>query len=237
MLVVPVASSGPCDFPSGPSHRGQRKFAIKVLATRSDDSVEDVTNQVNWTSSNFAAAKIAPSGLAHGQAQGSSTIGAELMTPLGKIQTATRLTVVSATTPLPGAYSYRYDNTGTGQNRFETLLTPRNVNATTFGKLFAVPIDGYVYAQPLYVGNVSVSGQGTHNVVYVATENDTVFAIDADSGAELFRSNLGPAVPKDQLACLDMGPQIGITGTPVIDPVTRTLYVAAKIFSNGSTFF
>ena len=73
--------------------------------------------------------------------------------------------------------------------------------------------------------------------MYVATENDTIFAIDADTGAELFRSNLGPAVPKDQLPCPDMGPQIGITGTPVIDPVTHTLYVAAKTFSSGSTSF
>jgi hypothetical protein len=237
VLVVPVAPVALAISPEDPTMDVNGNSQFKVLATRSDDSVEDVTNQVNWTLSNSAVAKIAPSGLAHGQAQGSSTIGAELMTPLGKIQTATRLTVVSTTRPLAGAYSYRYDNTGTGQNRLETLLTPRNVNAATFGKLFAAPVDGYVYAQPLYVRDVAVVGHGTHNVVYIATENDTIFAIDADSGAELFRSNLGPAVPKDQLPCPDMGPQIGITGTPVIDPVTHTLYVAAKTFSSGSTFF
>jgi hypothetical protein len=237
VVVVPVAPVALAISPADPAIDVNGNSQFKVSATRSDDSVEDVTSQVNWTSSDSAVAKIAPSGLAHGQAQGSSTIGVELMTSLGKIQTAARLTVVSTTSRLAGAYSSRYDNSGTGQNRFETLLTPRNVNAATFGKLFAAPMDGYVYAQPLYVRDVPVVGQSTHNVVYVATENDTIFALDADTGAELFHSNLGPAVPKDQLPCPDMGPQIGITGTPVIDPVTHTLYVAAKTFSNGSSSF
>ena len=237
MSVVPVAAVALAISPADPAIDVNGDSQFKVSATRSDDSVKDVTTQVSWSSSNPAVAKVAPSGLAHGQAQGSATISAGLMTPVGKIQTATRLNVVSTTTPLAGASSYRYDNTGAGQNRFETLLTPRNVNATMFGKLFAAAVDGYIYAQPLYVRNVAVVGQGIHNVVYVATENDTVFAIDADSGAELFRSHLGPAVPKDQLPCPDMGPQIGITGTPVIDPVTHTLYVAAKTFSSGSTSF
>jgi hypothetical protein len=236
-LVVPVAPVALAISPADPAIDVNGNSQFKVLATRSDDSVEDVTSQVNWTSSNSAVAKIAPSGLAHGQEQGSSTIGAELTTSLGKIQTATRLSVVSTSSPLAGAYSYRYDNTGTGQNRFETLLTPRNVNVATFGKLFAAPVDGYVYAQPLYVRDIAVVGQGTHNVAYIATENDTIIAVDADSGAELFHSNLGPAVPKDQLPCPDMGPQIGITGTPVIDPAAHTLYVAAKTFSNGRTFY
>jgi outer membrane protein assembly factor BamB len=210
---------------------------LKVLATSSDDSVSDVTGQVNWTSSDPAVVKLTPSGMAHGQLQGSSTIVAELMTSLGNIQTATRLNVLSTTDHLAGVYSYRYDQTGTGQNRLETLLTPKNVQAATFGKLFATPLDGYVYAQPLYVSNVAVPGHGTRNVVYTATENNTVFAIDADSGDELFRTNLGPAVPEDQLVCRDMGPQVGITGTPVIDPATHTLFTAAKTFKNGSSFF
>ena len=237
VLVVPVTPVALAVSPADPAIDINGNSQFKALATRSDDSVEDVTNQVHWTSSNSAIAKIAPSGLAHGQAQGGSTIGAELTTPLGKILTATRLTVVSTKNPLAGVYSYRYGDTGTGQNRFENLLNPRNVNASTFGKLFAAPVDGYVYAQPLYVRDVAVAGQGIKNVVFVATENDTIFAIDADSGAELFHSNLGPAVPKDQLPCPDMGPRIGITGTPVIDPVTRTLYVAAKTFSGGTTSF
>lgn len=215
--------------------KGESRF--RVLATASDGQVEDVTRSVQWTSSAPDIVAIKAPGVARGLAQGRSTIVAELTTATGVIQTATRLSVVSRANPLSGVYSYRYDDRGTGQNRFETLLNPQNVNSRTFGKLFASPVDGYVYAQPLYVANVAVSGQGTHNVVYVATENNTIFAIDADSGIVLFHTNLGPAVPKDQLVCPDMGPQIGITGTPVIDPATETLYVAAKTFQSGRHFF
>jgi outer membrane protein assembly factor BamB len=215
--------------------KGESQF--RVLATSSDGQVEDVTRRVQWTSSAPAIVEVTPAGLARGRAQGRSTIVAQLTTPLGTIQTATGLSVVATANALGGVYSYRYDDRGTGQNRFETLLKPQNVSSRTFGKLFATPVDGYVYAQPLYVANVAVAGKGTHNVVYVATENNTILAIDADSGTVLFHTNLGPAVPKDQLVCPDMGPQTGITGTPVIDPATQTLYVAAKTFQNGRQFF
>ncbi len=237
VTVVPVTPIALAIRPTDETIALNADSQFTVWATRSDDSMEDVTNQVTWTSSVPDVANIAPSGLVHGQAQGSSTVSAELMTLLGNVKTASRVRVVSTTNPLPGAYVYRYDNLGTGQNRFETLLTPKNVNAATFGKLFAAPVGGYVYAQPLYVANVTVAGRGTHNVVYVATEHDTVLAIDADSGAELFQINLGPSVPTNQWACSGMGPEIGITGTPVIDPATQTLFVAAKSLKNGNVFF
>jgi hypothetical protein len=237
VTVVPVTPVALAIRPTDETISVNSDAHFKVWATSSDDSVVDLTDQVTWTSSAPNVLKLAPSGLAHSQAQGSSTIVAELMTSLGKIQTAGRVSVVATTNPLPGAYEYRYDTSGTGQNRLETILTPKNVNAATFGKLFSAPVDGYAYAQPLYVGNVTVPGQGTHNVVYVATENDTVFAFDADSGAKLFQTNLGPAVPTNQWACPGMGPQIGITGTPVIDPASQTLYVAAKSLKNGTIFF
>ncbi len=82
--------------------------------------------------------------------------------------------------PLAGVYTQRYDNARTGQNTQETYLTPSNVTVGRFGKLFVLPVDGQVYAQPLYVENVSIPNQGVHNVVYVATEHDSVYAFDAD---------------------------------------------------------
>src|SRR5258708_1910328 len=77
--------------------------------------------------------------------------------------------------------TYRYDNSRSGVNSQENLLSPFNVNASQFGKQFSQSVDGYVFAQPLYVPNLSLPGKGTHNVIFVATENDSVYAFDADS--------------------------------------------------------
>jgi outer membrane protein assembly factor BamB len=117
----------------------------------------------------------------------------------------------------------------TGQNLNETTLTTSNVNVNQFGKLFSCPVDGYIYAQPLYVAQVTISST-THNVVYVATENNSVYAFDADSGTQLWHVNLGTPVPSTDIASTykDLTPVIGITGTPVIDPGSSTLYLVAK---------
>jgi hypothetical protein len=133
--------------------------------------------------------------------------------------------------------TYHNDVARTGQNTQETILTPANVNATQFGKLFSVAVDGVVYAQPLYLSAVAIAG-GMHNVLYVATEHDSVFAIDADSGTVYAQASLIPAggstVNSDSdLHCGDLVPEVGITGTPVIDPATGTLYVVAKSKVNG----
>jgi len=139
--------------------------------------------------------------------------------------------------------TYHNDNARTGQNLTEQILTINNVK-TSFGKLFEVPVDGLVDGQPLIKTEVTIPGMGTHNVLYVATENDTVYAFDADSGAELWHvSVLGAGeIPSDDRGCSQVTPQIGITSTPVIDPTAGPngiIYVVAmsKTSSGTSTYF
>ncbi|MBZ5615412.1 MAG: hypothetical protein LAO23_15485 [Acidobacteriia bacterium] len=129
--------------------------------------------------------------------------------------------------------SSRGNSARDGANTNETLLTPANVNKNSFGKAFSFPVDYVVMAQPLYVPNVNIPGQGTHNVVYVATEMDSVYAIDADTGVQLWHASMlngGTTASGTYLPC-GTGPgftQEGITGTPVIDPSTNTMYLVAK---------
>jgi hypothetical protein len=138
-----------------------------------------------------------------------------------------------------GTFTFHNDTMRTGQNRNEIVLTTGNVNATQFGKLFSYPVEGLVYAQPLYVPGVNIPAQGVHNVAYVATEHDSVYAFDADglSSTSLWQvSFIDPAagittVPSDEVElqlCESIGREIGITGTPVIDPSSGTLYVLAR---------
>src|SRR3989440_6017102 len=133
-----------------------------------------------------------------------------------------------------GVFTQRYDAQRTGQNREEFILTPSNVTDSTFGKLFACAVDGEVYAQPLYVANFAIAG-GTHNVVLVATMNDSVYAFDADASScvpywqkSFLGTGVTPVPPADTGENGDINTIIGITGTPVIDPATGTLYVVAK---------
>ncbi len=146
--------------------------------------------------------------------------------------------------PVP---SWRYDITEAGQNTSETVLTPSNVNVNSFGKLFSVTVDSTVYAQPLYLPGLVMNDGLSHNVFFVATENDSLYAFDADksaaplwhvtlldsahgagTGAEAIRS-AGTAIAIQG----DIGPTIGITGTPVINPATNTMYVVSNTEESG----
>ena len=132
-----------------------------------------------------------------------------------------------------------------GANTNENVLTPANVNFSTFGKLFTLSVDGYIVGQPLYLPGVQFPNGTTHNVVYVATQHDSVFAFDADqSGPPLWTTSyINPAagitsVPITAFGCpgTDFN-EVGIISTPVIDPVEGTIYVLAKTEENGAFVF
>jgi hypothetical protein len=142
-----------------------------------------------------------------------------------------------------GVYTNKNDNARTGQNLQETVLTPQNVNVNSFGKLFSYPVDGTVQTQPLYASNVYVplplnGTTGSHNVVYFATANDTVYAYDADGLVQtgpLWKTSFvdPPTVVPVPGSCVDANVQIiGVTPTPVIDPNTNTMYVEARTLEN-----
>jgi len=134
---------------------------------------------------------------------------------------------------------YHNDTSRTGLNASENTLNWANVNVNSFKKLFSYSVDGYIYAQPLYVPALTING-ATHNVVFVATENNSVYAFDADNsgsgGGLLWQANFnhGAAgvtvtpVPSSDVSCGDLTPIIGITSTPVIDASSQTIYVDVK---------
>src|SRR5580692_6519458 len=137
--------------------------------------------------------------------------------------------------------TYHNDNARTGQNLTETILTPSNVNSSSFGKLFAITVDGKVDAQPLYLTQVSIPNQGTHNVLYVATEHGSVYGFDADGGTLLWQVSMLAAgeTTSDDHGCSQITPEIGVTATPVIDPKAGahgTIYVVAMSRDGGGNY-
>jgi hypothetical protein len=157
----------------------------------------------------------------------------------------------TSTTPTTKAANYtifRYDQSRSGLNPNESILTTSNVNPSKFGKLFSYSVDEAIFAQPLYLANLAIPGKGTHNVIFVETANDSVYAFDADSNAGSNASPLWQAsmldaahgaapgaarVTSSITACNDM-PSTGITGTPAIDVSSGTMYLEASSVENGS---
>jgi hypothetical protein len=150
-------------------------------------------------------------------------------------------------TPSPSAIdvtTYHYDNLRTGQNLNETTLTTANVNQSKFGKLGELMVDGKVDAQPLYLSNLSITGVGTKNVLYVVTEHGSVYAFDADnvSGTAVkplwqISTQLSGEVPSDDRGCGQVTPEIGITSTPVIDRARGTIYVVSVSKDASGNYF
>jgi hypothetical protein len=153
------------------------------------------------------------------------------------IVTVTAVTM-SAQTGTTAVVTAQFDNARTGATLTETILKTSNVNVSSFGKLKSFSVDGWAFAQPLYVPNLTIKGSQQKNVLYVATMHNSVYAFDADKGTTLFRVSLGSSVPANSSPCPAsryIGPELGILSTPVIDLSTQTLYaISATPASAGA---
>jgi hypothetical protein len=231
-------------------------------------SVSAITNDnagVIWTLTPVGGSPLTPTPVS----PATSLSGANVTLTAPSIAGVYTLTATSATdntvsgsatvgvTDLAGVYTWHNDLARDGVNAQEYALTTANVNTASFGKLFSCPVDGAVYAQPLWVANATVGG-AQHNVVLVATQHDGLFAVDADASpcrqlwqASLINSNHGgtsgeipvPSAANCQPNCYvgqgygNIQPEIGVTSTPVIDPASGTLYVVSKSMNAAGTLF
>ena len=165
-----------------------------------------------------------------------------LMQPSRKALAAAALTLIAATSMAAAGKvnvaTYHGDTLRTGWNDAEASLTPTVVSGTTFGLLEQVTLDDQVDAQPLLITGITIAG-AEHDVAYVATENNSVYAVDASSGSLLLHVNLGTPVPQSQLpgACGNNGPNVGITSTPVIDIASQTIYAIAYVYTGAAEQF
>jgi len=241
-INLTVGSSAPKQLtaiavtPSDPSIAVGSTEQFTATATYSDNSTANVTSTVTWAVANTGVATITAGGLATGETTGSTQVTASL----GGITGSDPFNVTAASSGGGvNVVTWHVDNGRSGLNNKETTLSPGNVSAKTFGKLFSYLVDGYAYAEPLLMSNVTING-AVHNVVYVATERDSVYAFDADSH--------GNGTPLWQVSLLKSGetpitsatvlPNQGITSTPVIDPASNTIYMvsAQKSSASGSTY-
>jgi hypothetical protein len=175
--------------------------------------------------------------------------GTHTVTATSIADTSKTATVTLGVTDLPGILTYHYNLARDGVNSREYAFTAANVNKNTFGKLFSCPVDGAVYTEPLWIPALNVNGS-VHNVVFVATQHDSLYAFDADTSPcqQLWHVNLldsahGATAGETSVLWSDVGsgykdiyPEIGVTGTPVIDPSTSTIYLISKSENSGPIF-
>ncbi len=207
------------------------KQQLTATGTFGDNTQADLTGTTAWTSSNATVATISPAGELSALGTGSATITASY-------ESVTTTMNVVVTGSGANVTTWHYDNQRSGLNPNEVTLNTGNVNATSFGKLFSYLVDGYIYAQPLYVSNLTI-GNASHNLVFVATENDSVYAFDADqygSGSPLWQISLlqSGETPQTNGA---IKPVQGVTSTPVIDLASKTLYVVSSQQTGSASFF
>jgi hypothetical protein len=207
----------------------------------------------------IGAAGVSWTATAGGTLSGQTTTTSSFRSPSAGVYTVTATSIAdnsksaSATvgvTDLPGVFTYHNNLSRDGTNPSEYALTLSNVTAATFGKLFSCKVDGAVYAQPLWVANLTINGV-EHNVVFVATQHDSLYAFDADTNPcvtlwhiDLIDPNHGGIGGETPVAWDSVGkgngdimPEIGVTGTPVIDPSTNTLYVVSTSMLPGPSFY
>ena len=214
-----------------------QQFQASIKGTTNTDMIWSVDGTAGGSST---LGTISTSGLYTAPStKGSHKVSVTSQADLGKTDSAS-----VAVQDLSGVFTYHYDNTRSGQNPDEILLTPQNVNFTKFGKLFAYPVDGQIYPEPLYVRNVNIPGQGVFNVVYVATEHDSVYAFDADGrvatplwDVSFLNPDAGITPVPGYMAGNIIQPEVGIFSTPVIDPASNTLYCVAYTDDNGSLVY
>jgi len=228
-----------------------RNAALTLNRTQQFTATVPGGGEADWTvdgivNGNATVGSITATGLYTAGAAGAHTIVATSLANSTQFASA-----VAAVTDLAGVYTYHNDAARDGANTQEYALTPGNVNTTSFGKLASCAVDGAIYGQPLWVANVTLSGV-KHNVVFVTTQHDSLFAFDGESNtcATLWSINLIDAahggisgeipVPSTSVGngTGDIQPEVGVNGTPVIDASSGTLYVVSKsIDSTLSTFY
>ena len=169
-----------------------------------------------------------------------STFTVMVSNPTGRATSQAATLTVNVAAPGTDVATYKYDTMRTGQNLTETALTPSTVNSATFGLLRNLMVDGLVDAQPLYLSGLTVSGT-SHNVVFVATEHDSVYGFDSDTGATLWRVSLlgSGETTSDDRSCSQVTPEIGVTATPVIDRSAGphgTIFVVAMSKDSSSNY-
>jgi Big-like domain-containing protein len=225
--------------PASPSIGIGNTLQLTATGTYSDNSTKNITGSVTWASSNTLFATIdMTSGLITGVAVGTTQITATLGSVVSPDDP---LTVAVTSSNASDVVTHHYDAMRSGTNTHELTLTPSNVNSTTFGKVAEFAVDGQIDGQILYLNQVAIPGAGNKNVLYFATENDSVYAVDADSisgtAATVFWHTTAHPSGETPLTTADTGcgyiNPVGIMSTPVIDRSRNAIYVVAASRDSG----